>query len=937
LDSRRVFISLVLLGTAACGGGGGSSPTAPSSTSTPAVTVTSLSASASTTIPIVGQTVTVTATANDSNGTSATISPTWTSSDTAVATVSASGSVTVLAAGTATLTAASGSHTGSVTITVRAVTSITATASITTISTGETATLTATAVYSDGASASADADWASSDSSVATVDTSGTVTGVAAGTATMTATYGGRSASVVITVQVGVTVTSISATIPDTTIAVGDTTTVTATVHYSDGSTGPINLWASSDPSVASVNTAGVVTGVAVGTATITASYGDQSASILVTVLPEPVTVASITASTSATTITVGETATVTATIVYSDGSTGPFNLWTSSNPSVATVIPAGTVTGVAVGTATMTATYGGQSASVVITVVAAPVTVTGVSVSASATTITIGETATLTASAVYSDGTSASADATWESSNPSVASVNTTGTVTGVAAGTASVTATYEGQSTSVVITVVAAPVTVTGISVSAVKTTIQVDETTLLTVTALYSDGTSYSYNLAGVCTPTTNVVAEKNSDCEVTGVGAGTVTYSFTAGGFSDSVVITVEPSGYTVVGWIGAWLTGGWVENAVVRIGNTATATTDAGGRFELELDQTGVYPVVVEASGKHTSESYIEVESWSTGAQRNVLPTNTSYFDLNFFDHVFRDKGSRGTRRWETKPTVEILTKEMECTATEDNEGETCVAFKATENAAPSWFETNLRTIVNTGFPELTNDADETSGITITTVNPAAGTAYVLNACATPNRIRVAYVTAGSSNFDEASSYAQGCAYSGGAFFGHDVHISWTQTPPMGTLRHEMAHTLGWGHPDGYDALPRDSIMEYRQEFTAWDRIVGRVAYERPPGSLSPDKDPAGSRINLEGLTSNQWTSNQYSNLWPLAMDQEAPLGPGTMLRGEVLHELPELIVSIDQLMNLTGWDPAMGPNPYQDSSAMLPGAFSGPLIIDLQR
>jgi uncharacterized protein YjdB len=658
---------------------------------------------------------------------------------------------------------------------------------------------------------------------------------------------------------------------------------------------------------------------------------------VVITVVAAPVTVTGVSVSASATTITIGETATLTASAVYSDGTSASADAtWESSNPSVASVNTTGTVTGVAAGTATVTATYEGQSTSVVITVQAVAVTVTGVSVSAFATTITIGETATLTATASYSDGTSSSVDADWESSDPSVASVDTSGTVTGVAAGTATVTGTYGGQSGSVVMTVEAA-VTLTGISVSAVKTTIQVDETTSLTVTALYSDGSTFSYNLNGVCTPTTNVVAEKNSDCEVTGVAAGTATYSFTAGGFTDSVVITVEPSGYTVIGWIGAWLTGGWVENAVVRIGNTATATTDADGRFELEVDQPGVYPVVVEASGKHTSESYIEVESWSTGAQRNVLPTNTSYFDLNFFDHVFRDKGSRGTRRWETKPTVEILTKEMECTATEDNEGETCVAFKATENAAPSWFETNLRTIVNTGFPELTNNADETTGITITTVNPAAGTAYVLNACATPNRIRVAYVTAGSSNFDEASSYAQGCAYSGGAFFGHDVHISWTQTPPMGTLRHEMAHTLGWRHPDGYDALPRDSIMEYRQEFTAWDRNVGRVAYERPTGSLSPDKDPAGSRINLEGLTSNQWTSNQYSNLWPLAMDQEAPLGPGTMLRGEVLHELPELIVSIDQLMNLTGWDPAMGPNPYQDSSAMLPGAFSGPLIIDLQR
>ena len=179
-------------------------------------------------------------------------------------------------------------------------------------------------------------------------------------------------------------------------------------------------------------------------------------------------TITSIALSTSAVTLGVGDAVTLTATATYSDGTTATISpTWTSSNTSVATVTTSGTVTALAAGTTTITATSGGQTGSVVITVTEL-VSLLSVSVSADATSLTVGETATVTATATYSDGTTSTISPTWASSNTSVATVTTSGTVTALAAGTTTITATSDGQSGSVAITVTAATLTWRGLVIA-------------------------------------------------------------------------------------------------------------------------------------------------------------------------------------------------------------------------------------------------------------------------------------------------------------------------------------------------------------------------------------------------------------------------------------------------------------------------------------
>ena len=205
-------------------------------------------------------------------------SVTWTSSDGSVASVSVSGLLTSLTNGASTITATSGTASATATVAVAQVTSTVALDADTVAfaSLGDTLRLTATVSdANDAVISGASVTWASSDVAVATVDADGLVTSVTNGSATITATSGTASATAEVEVtQVAATITLSSI---DLTLAlVGDTSTVTATVLDALGETisGATVMWASSDTAVATVSVTGLVTAVANGNATITATSG---------------------------------------------------------------------------------------------------------------------------------------------------------------------------------------------------------------------------------------------------------------------------------------------------------------------------------------------------------------------------------------------------------------------------------------------------------------------------------------------------------------------------------------------------------------------------------------------------------------------------------------------------------------------------------------
>ena len=210
--------------------------------------------------------------------------------------------------------------------------------------------------------------WTSSDSSVASVDSNGNVTGLKAGTATITAkTSNGKTATCQVVVSSNVVeVTGVSVSKYNVSVAVGTSETLTATITPSNA-TIKNPVWSSENPDIATVDNNGKITGIKVGTVKMRVSAGSISSIITVTVI-ENVEVTDLTLNKNNLSLKEGASETLTATIAPSNA-TNKNVTWTSSNTSIATVSN-GKVTGVKVGTATITAkTSNGKTAACTVTV----------------------------------------------------------------------------------------------------------------------------------------------------------------------------------------------------------------------------------------------------------------------------------------------------------------------------------------------------------------------------------------------------------------------------------------------------------------------------------------------------------------------------------------------------------------------------------------
>ena len=438
--------------------------------------------------------------------------------------------------------------TGNATVTVAGcptpVAAVTVSPAAPTVQVGQTVQLAATPKDANGNPLSGRVvTWSSNNTAVATVDGNGLVTGVTAGSAIVTATSEGQSGTASVTVS-SIPVAAVTVSPSPASVQQGATVQLTAIPKDANGNplSGRVVTWSSNNTAVARVNGSGLVTGVAAGTATITATSEGQSGTSDVTVTPAPV--ASVAVTPSPASVQVGQTLQLTATPKDANGNplSGRVITWASDNTSVATVDGNGLVTAVAVGSATITATSEGKSGTSAVTVTTVPVA--SVTVSPSPASVQQGATVQLTATPKDANGNPLSGRVvTWSSNNTAVARVNSSGLVTGVAAGTATITATSEGKSGTSTLTVTAVPVA--SVTVSPSPATVQQGSTVQLTATPKDANGNPLSGRVVTWSSNNT-AVARVNGSGLVTGVAAGTATITATSEGQSGTSDVTVTPA-------------------------------------------------------------------------------------------------------------------------------------------------------------------------------------------------------------------------------------------------------------------------------------------------------------------------------------------------------------------------------------------------------
>lgn len=317
--------------------------------------------------------------------------------------------------------------------------SVTLSQSALTLVAGESASLTATVLP---ATADQGVTWTSSNPAVASVDENGNIKAVDKGTATITVTTT-NNLTATCNVQVKAPApSSVSIAPVELTLTEGESAPFTATVA-------PANAeytlsWKVSDPGVARISPEGVLTAMSAGTATVTVSTDNGlSATAEVNVEARVIAVTGITLNVESLNLTEGSQARLLATVSPADA-TDRSVVWSSDNPSVASVDAEGMVSALSQGTATVTASASGFTALCLVTVapdLPAVVYPEAIEITESAISLTKGESFTLEAVVTPDNVTDASV--TWWSADSSVAEVGADGTVTAAGGGETVVTAT--------------------------------------------------------------------------------------------------------------------------------------------------------------------------------------------------------------------------------------------------------------------------------------------------------------------------------------------------------------------------------------------------------------------------------------------------------------------------------------------------------------
>ena len=464
---------------AGCSGGGGGS--GGSGTTDPTTSVSLVSIEVSPVNPSIALGTTtqlkVTGIYSDNTKKDLTSSVTWNSSNTTAATVS-NGLATSVAAGSTIITATVGGKSGSTNLTITSATlvSIGVTPTNPSIALHSSQQFTATGVFTDNTvqDLTTQVAWSSSDAGIAVVSnaagSNGLATSVAAGSAIITATVGGKSGSSILTIT-SATLVSIGVTPTNPSIALGSSQQFTATGVFTDNTVQDLTTqvtWSSSDAGIAVVSNAagsnGLATSVAAGSAIITATVGGKSGSSILTITSA--TLVSIGVTPTNPSIALGRSQQFTATGVFTDNTVQDLTAqvaWSSSDAGIAAVSNAagsnGLATSVAAGSAIITATVGGKSGSTILKVT--PAVLQDIDITPAIPALALGSSQLFIATGTYSDNTTAdlTAAVTWNSSNPAVAQVSNapgySGLATSVGTGLTTITATLDGVSDSTDLTV--------------------------------------------------------------------------------------------------------------------------------------------------------------------------------------------------------------------------------------------------------------------------------------------------------------------------------------------------------------------------------------------------------------------------------------------------------------------------------------------------
>ncbi len=460
----------------------------------------------------------------------------WSSSDASVASVNATGQVSGLKVGSAVITAktADGKYKDTCLVEVlQLATEVVLDFTNLQLDVGKSKTLSAS--LRPITITNKNVKWSSSDKTIASVNSKGTITALKAGTVTIKCASADGGAKATCRVTVIQRVTSIKFKNPTDTVKVGAKKYLAVTMLPKDASETTF-IWKSSNKKIAKVNSKGKVLGVGPGTCTIKVSNaaGTVKAKCSLTVTTG---VESFTLDKSSVTISKGRTTTLQA-IITPKNATNKGVTWTSSNNDVATVNSKGKIKAKAVGYAVITAKSNdtGATATCKVRVVYG---VTGVTLDQSKLTLAVGKKQTL--KATITPANASNKNLIWRTSNKNIVKVNSTGLIKAIRPGTATITVTAEdgGFKASCKVTAI---VPVTGVSLSRTKLSLEKGKVFKLKANIAPADATNKA--VKWISGDPTVLKVDENGKVKAVGAGTAVITVKTKDGNFTAKCKITVR---------------------------------------------------------------------------------------------------------------------------------------------------------------------------------------------------------------------------------------------------------------------------------------------------------------------------------------------------------------------------------------------------------
>ena len=259
--------------------------------------------------------------------------------------------------------------------------------------------------------------------------------------------------------------------------------------------------------------------------------------------------------------------------------------------------------------------------------------------------------------------------------------------------------------------------------------------------------------------------------------------------------------------------------------------SSSAVTGPDGAYRLSASETGTCLVTINGPGMVTRQTTLQMPG--ADATLSLIP---SRFDLGTFDQMYRGDGA--LHRWTSAPSLVVLDAVLQFTAETDS------AFTALDERLTAEDIASIQGDLEWGLVQATAGAFSAFA-SVGVESPAPGTSVNLYSRAgsiVVARFRGLSLSSGHWGFGRAARHGDTVA-AGAVLLDRDFDAA--RTVYGRSLRvHELGHALGLCH-----VTSRTSFMNASAtvEPTDFDRDAAMVAYQRAPGSQSPDRDASASR------------------------------------------------------------------------------------------